>query len=617
MQLNTQELPKNVRLAFCEVAKLLSYEEDRLGARIYARKKSERGFSVCKQEDGFSIEYSEVSLFCKALSYLGDLKSVGERIEESPPFEVRAMMLDQSRNGVMKTETLKDFTCRAALMGFNRIMLYLEDIYEVAEEPYFGAMRGRYSAAEIAEVESVCERLGIELCPCIQTLAHFNAPFHWWRYAERIVDCDDILLMDREESYIFLEHLIQSISKMFKTRNVHVGMDEAFKMCQGKYRTLYGKCDEKEVFFRHLERVRGICEKYGLHIAVWSDMVYRSATGGTYSQPPLKPIESVEALSKEVALTYWEYGCTKEEEYVRILENHKKIGENEIRFAGTALLHAGIVPNNENAWKTAFPAVNACKRAGVKDVTVTLWGDDGQECSRYAVAPSLVLWSQLLCGGDTEEEMLKRRISVCFEAEWEDFKAIDRIWKTREDVTFHSAHKYLLYNDPLLGLFDSLDGGGIYPTYYQTVSEELREITEKGGKYQEMYACYAALCEALSVKCDLGIRARKAYQTHNKEVLADIIRSLPTVKDKITAYRNAHYAQWRKENKAFGFETIDVRIGAVLRRIDTLGERLQTYLDGKEKSIEELEETPPDFTGRGETETGMSTWKYIPTTGVL
>lgn len=614
MQFNTQGFSKEENKVFCEVAQLLGYEKDRGGARVTVRVREERGFCVRRAQDGFYIEYSELSLFCKALSYLRDIENC--EVEENPSFSVRAIMLDQSRNGVMKTETLEDFARRSALMGFNRIMLYLEDLYEVEEEPYFGAMRGRYTPQEIARVEAVCENLGIELCPCIQTLAHFNAPFHWWRYAENIVDCDDILLVDCEESYLFLERLIRAISQMFTTRNVHVGMDEAFKMCQGKYRALHGKCDESEVFFRHLERVRSICEKYGLKIAVWSDMVYRSATGGNYSQKQIKPI-GASGLSEKVALTYWEYGCTSEEEYLRVLENHKKIGANEIRFAGTALLHAGIVPDNENARRTAFPAVNACKRAGVRDLTVTLWGDDGQECSRYAVAPSLILWSQLLCDGDTAEETLKKRLKTCFAVDWADMQAIDCIWKTREGVKFHSAHKYLLYNDPLLGLFDSLDGGGVYPAHYKTVADRLWRIAEKGGLYQTVFTCYASLCDALSVKCDLGTRTRKAYQTGDRTALRAIADSLPLVKEKITAYRNAHYAQWRKENKAFGFETIDVRIGAILQRIDALQERLIDYLNGKEERIEELEETPPDFTGRGETETGMSSWKFIPTTGVL
>ena len=611
MLVNVQKLNEECRNAFNALQPITGLKTGKRGVTLLAEKMKENGVHVRVEKKTVTIEYSELSLFCRALTHLT------ESWNETPVCKIRAVMLDQSRNGVMNVPTLVDFARRAALLGYNRIMLYLEDIYEVESEPYFGAMRGRYTAGEIAEAERVCETLGIELTPCIQTLAHFNAPFHWWKYAERIVDCDDILLMDNEESYAFLSHLIEAVSKLFKTRNIHVGMDEAFRMCQGKYRSLYGECDSAEVFFRHLEWVRKKCEEYGLEIAVWSDMVYRSATGSTYGQPIEKYIENKYEISDKIALTYWEYGCTDEAEYLRVLNEHKKLGANEIRFAGTALGHAGIVPDNANAWRTAFPAIAACQKAGVQDITVTLWGDDGQECSRFALIPSLVLWAQLLCGGDTDENALAKKCKSCFQAEIKDFFAIDDIWKTRKDVRFHTAHKYLLYNDPLLGLFDSLDGGGVYPEHYARVAKEMRNIAKRKTRYKALFNTYACLCHALEVKSDLGKRVRQAYQARDKKKLREIVRSVPQIKKRITAYRDAHYALWRQENKAFGFETIDVRIGALLRRMDTLSERLRAYLSGKEKNIEELEEMPPDYTGRAETETGMSAWKYIPTTGVL
>ncbi len=56
------------------------------------------------------------------------------------------VMLDMSRNAVMKPEQVKKFAKTIRSFGYNMIELYTEDTYEVEGEPYFGYMRGRYTA---------------------------------------------------------------------------------------------------------------------------------------------------------------------------------------------------------------------------------------------------------------------------------------------------------------------------------------------------------------------------------------------------------------------------------------------------------------------------------------
>lgn len=64
-------------------------------------------------------------------------------------------------------------------MGMNVLMLYTEDTYEVPGEPYFGSYRGRYTKAEIQEMDAYASMFGIELVPCIQTLAHLHNALKW------------------------------------------------------------------------------------------------------------------------------------------------------------------------------------------------------------------------------------------------------------------------------------------------------------------------------------------------------------------------------------------------------------------------------------------------------
>ena len=62
-------------------------------------------------------------------------------------------MVDCSRNAVMNVPAVKKWIDVTAAMGYNTLMLYTEDTYEVDGQPYFGYMRGRYSKAELRELD--------------------------------------------------------------------------------------------------------------------------------------------------------------------------------------------------------------------------------------------------------------------------------------------------------------------------------------------------------------------------------------------------------------------------------------------------------------------------------
>jgi hypothetical protein len=68
-------------------------------------------------------------------------------------FDDFGIMIDCSRNAVPSVLGLKRFFDVIAKMGYNVVMLYTEDTFEVENEPYFGYKRGRYSSAELRELD--------------------------------------------------------------------------------------------------------------------------------------------------------------------------------------------------------------------------------------------------------------------------------------------------------------------------------------------------------------------------------------------------------------------------------------------------------------------------------
>jgi N-acetyl-beta-hexosaminidase len=127
------------------------------------------------------------------------------------------VMLDVSRNGVMKVEKVKEFVDLIAKMGYNALELYTEDTFEVNNEPYFGYLRGRYSKADLKEINAYCLSKGVELIPCVQTLAHLNQIFQWEEY-KPINEIKDILLVENERTYELIENIFSTIKECFTSR---------------------------------------------------------------------------------------------------------------------------------------------------------------------------------------------------------------------------------------------------------------------------------------------------------------------------------------------------------------------------------------------------------------
>ena len=85
----------------------------------------------------------------RALSFLPAFLKDKAPIRQKAKFETLCIMVDCSRNAVVNVESVKKLLLHMASMGFNALMLYTEDTYELPEFPYFGHLRGRYTKAEL------------------------------------------------------------------------------------------------------------------------------------------------------------------------------------------------------------------------------------------------------------------------------------------------------------------------------------------------------------------------------------------------------------------------------------------------------------------------------------
>lgn len=504
-------------------------------------------------------------------------------------YEHFGVMLDMSRNAVMQVSEVKRMIDYLSKMGYNSLMMYMEDTYEIKGEPYFGYMRGRYTAAELKEIDGYAKSRGIEVIPAIQTLAHLNCIARHEAYQD-IIDAQDILMIDEPRTYELLDKMFQTLSECFTSRNINIGMDEAHFVGLGKYLDKHGYQDRYEIIVRHLHKVAEIAKKYGFKASMWSDMFFRLGGNGDYYESGDVPEEVKSKLPENVDLAYWDYYHTDKSCYDRMFSKHEEFG-HDVWFVGGAWSWLGFAPLSGLSLCTMKPAMESVREHGVKHVIVSMWGDDGKECSFFSLLHTLYTIRQY-GDGNFDRAKIEKGFYNLFKIKYSDFELLDLPNKDNfEDVIDKQKQpcKALLYSDPFMGLFDKTVASK-RPIPYAQYAEVLSKAKKRVGRFDYIFDMEAKLCHALAIKAELGVNIRRAYHSKDKRALAVCVKNCTVLKKRLKAFHAAFYTLWNKENKPQGWEIQDVRIGGLIMRIDTCQKRLNDYLKGKTENIPELEE---------------------------
>ena len=411
------------------------------------------------KENEVIIFYSINVEIYRGLALLKENLKIGDIVEQHRCFETLAAFCDCSRNAVLKVETIKQYIMDIASLGYNQLYLYTEDTFEIPEYQYFGHLRGRYTVDEIREVDSYAKEFGIELIPAIQTLAHLNAIFRWNDFGN-INDVADILLCDDEKTYSLIDRMIASLRSMYSTDKINIGMDEAHLLGLGKYLEKNGYHSKMDIFLRHITRVVRTVKKYGFKPIMWSDMFFKMATGKcTYEAlDAIKFDDNVlDLIPDDVTLTYWNYSPRTEEYYDSLIESHLAM-KHKVIFAGGCRKWVGIAPNYTFSFNASRMALNSVCKHGLKDVIVTAWGDDGAEGAAYLTLPILALYSEKCYSDDMSDEVINQKLNILFGYSLEEFLLLEKpniLPDGKTEVLYGSnANKILLFNDPILGLYD-------------------------------------------------------------------------------------------------------------------------------------------------------------------
>ncbi len=560
------------------------------------------------------------STICQVLRALASLRgfaiqgNIPAEFSEDSQFQTLGLMLDVSRNSVFTVDTVKFLLRRMALMGMNTLMLYTEDTYEVPGQPFIGYMRGRYTQAELKKLDDYADALGIEMFPCIQALGHMGQALRWPAF-DGLRDTSDILLAEEPKTYQLLRQMIEAACAPYRSKRIHIGMDEAHGLGEGTYRKLHGQVPRFDIMNKHLAKVVEITDDLGLHPMIWSDMYFRlgSKTNDYYDKEAVIPPDVAKKIPPQAQLIYWDYYHFDENFYLDWIDRHRAMGCEPI-FAGGLWTWTVFWLNFARTKVCTDAAMSACKKRGVKEAITTAWGDDGNEVDMLSMLPGLQYFAEHGYNRIVSDEVLGRNFLGNLGDSIDDWNLGTLLDDTPGTLTIGEYHKmygvelaecvdsdakwvvsnpskYLLWEDPLLGLFDEDVKNIPFAEHYKKLSKDLKKALGRVKLGRPHLEFAKALADVMEVKSQLGRDIVRAYKTNDNDALTYICeKQLPKTIRKTEAMLVAHRKLWFSVSKPEGWEVIDTRYGALLARLRSAKIRLSDYLDGRISTISELEE---------------------------
>ncbi len=530
----------------------------------------------------YQIDWSSISGALRGVGQaLAELEASSDRCD----FKTFGIMVDCSRNAVMTVDYAKSMLRRLALMGYNQVMLYTEDTYELDSEPAFGILRGAYSAAEIRELDGYAAVLGIELCGCIQTLGHLEVFLRSCGGAE-YRDTPGILLVDDEKTYYLIRQMLRFWAENCRSRRIHIGMDEAHDLGRGKFLDRNGYQSNFEIFNRHLSKVSAICAEFGFEPMLWSDMYFRmgSKTHDYYDLDADIPADVRAAIPAASKLVYWDYYHLDCEFYDKMIELHRGLGKEPVMGSGLWTWYRLFYDHGRSV-ERVLPCLESCRKNQLEEFFFTLWGDNGAYCN-FPTVYSGLLWGAELAHGqpadDERLERLSRALKLPSYRETMLASSMNVELPNRENGV--GTLSVVLWDDPLLkkGWRSlGLDREALRTDFTGRLDAALSGLPPESYFHQTG--------TLLLTKVRLTAELESAYRNGDAAGLRKIREhDIPALIALYDEFQRGFREQWRSCYKLNGLETIQVRLGGLCARYRELALRLEEFELGVLPDIPEL-----------------------------
>lgn len=544
-----------------------------------------------KTEDSIcQIVAGSKTALCRAIGVV--LSGVTHEVANSD-FKTFGILFDASRNFVFNKEYLKKYLTAAALLGCNMAMIYTKDTYKLPNEPYFGYLRGAYTIEELKDLDDFADKLGVELVGCIQALGHLEPVLRWPHYG-KISDTPACLLTTEPDSYTLIEKMMAFYSECFRSRRIHLGMDETHDLGRGRYIDLNGYRRGFDIYNDHLNKSVVMCEKFGYKPIIWSDMYFRmgSKSMDYYDLEAVTPPEVIAEIPAEVQLAYWDYFHTDKDFYMDWIERHKKLGSIPIMTSGIWTWRT-LWYDHGTTRDTVTPCVEACQESGVEEIIFSMWGDDGGFCD----------WGSSLAGLAFSSTLMYPQSKASAEALFAtigngaDYKLHIKLGEMGEqegDLALYAPG--VLWEDPLLQIYWKEQQAIMGEEYWGKIERNLKELkslipTEIADNSIVGSLAHAKLIlTVLYNKVKLIAHLREAYingaegfaNWNYSSDIQELIRNFVELEE---SYRK----QWYTNGKSAGFEVMQIRLAGQRQRWQECERRINEFITNGTEIVEILE----------------------------
>ena len=551
----------------------------------------EKTLAVARSGEKWVVSYGREYMISRGVA----LAFAGIETVEKNPFSSCGILLDCTRGNIMTVSAFKVWVRKLAMMGCNRVMLYVKDAYQLPDEPYFGYMRGAYSQEEIREMDCYAQKLGVELSAAIQVMGHLE-PIMRWPVYQKIRDTSSAIMIDEPASYHLIEKMLVFWSNALSSRNIHIGMDETFDLGRGRFMDINGYENSLEIFKRHLQRVTLMCRKMGLKPMIWADMFFRYANKNQEYYDTASGLDA-KGIPDDVELSYWDYYHRDTETYEKMLLRTKALNGRIPMMASGIWTWLRMWTDFEMTRATILPCLEACERTGVQELIFTMWGDDGAYCDFNSSWASLLWALEQVYSGKENELQTFALFEVITGTSWHLQKQCGNlcytVQKSDGSIAKISADA-ILWDDPLLGITCN-EFPAIAPDLMEKLIENYQQLREYTAPYRHDNCAgsigYAwNIADAVTRKLQIRKRLCEAYRSGDIAGLKELCSAdIPELLSSLEELQKEFRKQWLRNFKHFGLEINQIRIAGIAERYRELQRVLDEFIRGESTTIPALD----------------------------
>ena len=596
----------DIREGLSDIARLLNWELAESGTPVRVCHTDKPGMRLAQEGDGWVIEYDQKAHFFRALGFLNQQTP----IQEQAHFESCGLQFDLSQtNQVLKLEQMHEMICRMALMGFNLLVLYMEDTFEVEGEPYFGYMRSRYSEADLRAIAAMGERFGMEVAAMVEGLAHLYNVLRWPPYGDMQENASTVLVGE-PRTYEYLNHVLDAATKPFNSKRAFIALDEAFELGRGESLNRSGVYRPSfDILKEHIDQLVAMCQERGLEFVTYGDMfmMANNPEGSVFDRlyntdKPIAP-EIVAAANFPANYCMWDYSHLEESTYENLFKRYREFGKCDYFLTGI-WNWLGFGVDYDKTFATVIPGMRAAKKCDIKHAMVASWGNDtGSDNFWQDLLLGFQLFAEYCYGDEPDNADLGDRFMACTGCEMEDFMQlsyVDHLYgeAPRPGPGYTNFSRSLLWQDMLFGRYDYHIHDDNLTAHFAKAAAALEQAVDRNGAYGKYFETRALCARVMELKATMGYRIANAYKQGDKYALTAIAQvELPELSRRVHQLYQRHRDMWYADYKPLGWEAEDLRYGALLTRIESVSYRLNQYLRGEISELPEVTETRLSSTG--------------------